>query len=928
MRKWFPLRSLEGFLLRHKFLMLTAGILTAGAIACLFFRHNRPVWFLLLESLLAAACFIYMGYRLLVGRKPKRQLDGHDHMRPSTIIRAASALLLFTIWMLRFSVAFHSIDCLTVSGVLEKLTDSLLHAFQTFSLDESYADRIGEGQALLKEIVGAEPWLASLNAETIFVAAYTWYAAVLNVLAPALGTALVADFLLEFFPGLHHWFAKSVFMRETYYFSELNDKSIALATSVLKNSSRKVNIIFTDAYVDDEEERSSERFADAKALGAICLKKDLLHIRFSRGKKKPIKLFLIDEEESSNLQTLDTLLKNTLSIAYKTEIYIFSSDRIYSHLEDEVSFILNQKGADARKSYPAVIPINGVRNMTFTLFMGCPLYEPLIDKAADADGKKTLTVTILGSGAIGTEFFLATYWCGQMLDCKLHVNVISKEKQNQSGNRPGDGDFEGRINYINPDILQTADPASPLLRHTCGDDRTEPYFTYNYIESDVFSGDFLSTLQKPFREGEADSLLDTDYFIVALGSDEENFAVADRIRQLVGAHHLWDAPDRKTVIGYVIYHSELCRTLNENSRHRHGKNAKHADVYMRAFGSLEEVYGVDNPFFGEMAKGVHAIGEAYDANRNEKKTDKERNTRFKDIYSHQSNLARRIHRKYKEYSAGFHRLSVFTAGDAKAYEAHQEEAKLAYAQHVALDQKAQGSPALQKMHELAWLEHRRWCAYLRTKGFRNPGEQCNEKFVSLKLHNCLVECGTSGIDAELDDYGFVIAESEFEHNEIRDLLDLVSHRKYDQTKKDAEQSGQTANKPDDYKRWDYPSYEFESDELLRVLDESGNFSKVEKGSLAEKIDVRMIYRKDGERYISVERFTHAAAEKAIEDKAVKEGQTPKALARMFADGLNEIHANVSTPFSAQAANVEMIPFAKADAYYRAILQYICDHPAG
>lgn len=194
---------------------------------------------------------------------------------------------------------------------------------------------------------------------------------------------------------------------------------------------------------------------------------------------------------------------------------------------------------------PAVIPVNGLCNMACRLFVDVPLYEPLLNN--DSSKEKTIIVTILGSGAIGTEFFLTTYWCGQMLDCKLHINAVSKEKQNEENDSKREGNFEGRINFINPEILKTNNPNSDLLIYSEDGERSEPYFSYKYRESDVLSDDFVTLMEEP-------ELLNTDYFIVALGSDEDNLEVANKLRQIVGVYHMYSAPKkrRSLVMLYII----------------------------------------------------------------------------------------------------------------------------------------------------------------------------------------------------------------------------------------------------------------------------------------------------------------------------------------------------------------------------------------
>ncbi|MBO4356082.1 MAG: hypothetical protein J5850_04435 [Clostridia bacterium] len=82
-----------------------------------------------------------------------------------------------------------------------------------------------------------------------------------------------------------------------------------------------------------------------------------------------------------------------------------------------------------------------------------------------------------------------------------------------------------------------------------------------------------------------------------------------------------------------------------------------------------------------------------------------------------------------------------------------------------LKKEEKGNPSI--AYKLAWLEHRRWCAYLRTEGFRY-----GEKNELLRKHWCLVES-----DRDI---------------RRRDLLDEISERRYAGTK--------------DFKENDYPEF--------------------------------------------------------------------------------------------------------------------------
>lgn len=773
----------------------------------------------------------------------KADRKGTRHRSFKSKLLGGTFYLIGAVWTLRLAVglfaAGHPLDGVPPLAPFEEILNSMVHTLQTFSLDEDYTTYITAGRNMMADLFGEG---------SLLIGIYGGYAAVLNVLVPIAGGAIVFELISEFSPMVRLFFSNFRFWTEKYYFSKLNDNSLALAKSILATRKRSVCIVFADVYTDEEDENGSERLAEAKRMGAICLKDDLLHIKIQ---DRSPKIFLIDGTENSNLQSLTALLESSDKKIKKSEIYVFATDKAFSRLDEEVAFIVNgaKNAAEARlagskKDIPTVIPVNGVRNMVTNLFMDVPLFEPIIGKAPDDSGKRTVTVTILGSGVIGTEFFLTTYWFGQMLDCKLHINVISKEqrrKEKQSGEKQneksayrGVGDFEGRINHINPDIFKTAAEDSDLLKYTADGALAEPYFTYEYMESDVTSDDFLSIMRKP-------NLLNTDYFIVALGSDEENFAVANRLRQIVGTHHLYDAPRSKTVIGYVIYNSELCRALNKDSKRKYSREKEEKDfydIYMHAFGCLEDVYSVKNIFFDGLVDAAGDVDELFELqNRDPRETSGDEAGRFRDIYNYQASLAKMFHRKYREFSAGFHKVSIFAADGEKDYKAIED----AYLEFVVCRKKS--PEEMEILHKLAWLEHRRWCAYMRTIGYRRPEpvkqedkaaskggerdgyelylsletpehERNDHKFVALKLHPCLVECSKKGVQAEFDAYGFVVEGTDLTKKIINDPLDQLSW--------DCKAFNSSRG---DFKIWDYPEKELskaEKEEYMKRRKQSAD----------------------------------------------------------------------------------------------------------
>ena len=758
--------------------------------------------------------------------------------------------VLLAVFLSRYAVAYYSsfagkvpVPCEDI-GKLEyggkELINSFLHALQTFSMDEDYTEYWLNGQAMIRYITDSN------RMAEIF---YNAYMGILNFSAPILGGAIVFEMLIKISPTVRLWFSNLNIWKEKYYFSELNENSLALARSILSDPSRRHStLVFTDAYADDEEEESTEWLLEAKSMGAICLKADFLHILFNKRNKKGLHVFLIDKEENNNTGTLAKMFdEKNIRIYQDSRIYVFSTDRKYSCIEDEVKNIVNlekskldelNKNLEKKINMPYVFPVNIVRNMADTLMQEVPLFEPLIGSE-----QKELTVTILGGGSIGTEMFLAAYRFGQILDVKLNINVISKEAEYSDDN--DNLGFNNKINFINPEILRSAHNKDELLIYNCDESDpkwSEPYMDYRYISANVLSDDFISRFESD------ESLLNTDYFIIALGNDEDNFMMADRIKCIIGKYHLVNAPERKTVIAYNIYNSQLSGKLNELKTRKYIDNGKKdCDIFMYAFGGKDEVYSCDNVFFEGIKYSAYLTGKAYAEHTvltpeqarqwNEEALKKKYGEMLKEIYNHMSNLARIMHLKYKIFSSGNYclkdgNMSVFHENyDPSNKDDYDRQRLEQYKKNVIdIDMSTMSENDKKEkcklLHKLAWLEHRRWCAFMRTCGFRYVSLQDMEKFyklssfehkvkdhkfIPLKLHPCLLECSQNGIFIKLDDNGRAAEgyNEGFDTDKIEDYkranlkefdkLDQLSY--YNRSLKD---DGEYCY---DFKKWDYPSEE-------------------------------------------------------------------------------------------------------------------------
>ncbi|MCD8180643.1 MAG: hypothetical protein LUF26_04085 [Firmicutes bacterium] len=658
-----------------------------------------------------------------------------------------SALLMLSVIFAWFAAALSENDYSVGAFVL-----SIVRALQTFSLDADYESLI----------LAAERISEALSQSSIVRSLIKGYTLGLCLAAPITGGAVLFEIIASIFPRLKLFAARLTPWREVVYFSELNEQSVAIAQSI-RNSGEKFNgfktvIVFTDAYTDKDDEKSSELLLSAKLIGAICVTDDILQIHINRLCKK--RIILIDKNEASNIKAL-TALKEKKQFLKNADVFVFANNDAYAEVAYKIGNELNRPEKEKRKSdkgndgaykqYPyRIYTVNGYRQLVRNLLSEVPLYEPLVNRVNlseyERENKKyELNITIFGTGDIGTEMFMSTYWYGQILNCQLNINVVSEESEDE---------FIGKINYINPDIFGTceivgADGEPPmyneLMRVYPDDDEitAEPYFKFRYCQTDVKDGDMNRKLtSKSFRD--EFRIVDSDYIMVALGSDEDNLSAASNIGRCMETIKTAEKENKRAVVAYVIYDDALCEALNAQGR-------KNGNVYIHAFGSMNEVYDINNVYMSVTKKSENEIFNSYQSAAADA-MQKLYESSYQ--YDYWSSIARALHIKYKVFSAGYINASVFDNTDKESRQKMLDEALARYKESI-IPYEASNDEQTRKDNErkvnaeiylkLSWLEHRRWNAFSRVNGFRKPAgfklyeKTGNHKDLDLKLHSCLVE---------------------------------------------------------------------------------------------------------------------------------------------------------------------------------------------
>lgn len=668
----------------------------------------------------------------------------------------------------------------------EIIAGSFAGTLKSFGADDNFLSGIENIKILLRDVFVASDSVIS---------GYSIIASIMAFCAPITGATILFELLSNFFPKIKFWALRYCAFKKKYYFSELNERSLALAKSINKSAKFiQPAIIFTDTYADKTQENTTELLAEAKRIGAVCLRDDITHLKKRGWNKK--KFFLIDDNEVKNLQTLTNL---TDKFNYKslkgTEVYLFCQDLIYADVEKQV-----RKKTEKEYGYGenkiTIIPVRCYRNLITNMLEKTPLYEPVVHlvNRDKTDERTKLNVTILGFGDIGKEMFLTTYWMGQMLNCELNINVISKESEEE---------FWGKIDYINPEIRRSTQEKDEILRvYKHKDEFSDPYCKVKYFSCDIQSKEFRKLLE---GEDGRNTLLSTHYFLVSLGSDQANLSVANTLKKYIGKHHI-EHKERadKTIINYVVYNADLSSTLNNNPFVC--SYSKKPDIYMQAVGGVEQNYTASNIFMTDYYEDATGAAKSYDNKQGREQRKAAYKKRLKSEYEYWSNLALRLHFKYKVFSVYPFEKSIFddeleykdnfVATCQKYIENFHKQSDNSKGRIKKKDEKQEENSVVNRKptideNRLQWLEHRRWNAFLRTMGYQYT--DCYEAYLEYshghkqmeaKLHPCLVECDKGGIHGEISDVGEVVSYiTEYVAQERREDI-KTNKQKYDKEKEE------------------------------------------------------------------------------------------------------------------------------------------------
>lgn len=353
---------------------------------------------------------------------------------------------------------------------------SVLNSLQMLFLNADFG--------VVKDAIGSGAVKSSL------AAAYTTYFSLLYVLAPFLTFGFILSFFKDFSAKLKYTFYPAA---DLYIFSEVNERSLALAEDITENGKGRKLVVFSDVYGDKEEE-TAELIAAAKRLGALCFKNDITEIRLKGAKKNhKRKFYFISEDEDKNLkQALELIEQNKASQKYNnynTQFFVFANSK-----ESEV-FLDSIDNGNMK-----VRRITEYRNTILNTLRSNSLFKHAVEKG----NQKVINLVIVGIGKYGKELLKTVCWLGQMPGYVVNIHAFDV--------------------YNAEEKLKIAAPE--FLEKNGKKEEGEPY--YNIVfhnDIDANSSRFCDELSK---------IKDVTTVYVALGNDELNIDTAVKVRTLLG----------------------------------------------------------------------------------------------------------------------------------------------------------------------------------------------------------------------------------------------------------------------------------------------------------------------------------------------------------------------------------------------------------
>lgn len=310
------------------------------------------------------------------------------------------------------------------------------------------------------------------------------------------------------------------YFRDAYVFSELNERSLALAESLFANAPRRM-LVFTDVF-EKNEETSYELLKRARRIGAIVFRDDIRVVRLKfHSPHRKLCFFTIGEDETENMEQAIRLIEKYRTLD-NTHLFAFSTSA-------DSELLLT----DIDKGRMKVRRVEEVRALINRI-----LYEDgekiFAGAQPAADGtEKQISALVIGLGQYGTHMLKSLSWFCQMDGYRINIHAFDRDPLAYD-----------KLYAQCPELLSDAYNGVYLPGEA-------------QYRIDVRSG--IDVWTRQFADAVA-QLTDATYVLVALGSDQENIRAAVYLRMLFERMHIH--PVIQTIVYSAVEKSALCGICN------------------------------------------------------------------------------------------------------------------------------------------------------------------------------------------------------------------------------------------------------------------------------------------------------------------------------------------------------------------------------
>ena len=426
-----------------------------------------------LSLVVGALCFL-CGFLYLFLRKNRTQ---SDYIKASAIELAAG-------WVLLLPYEYY--EEITANNpflhVVESCLTALIRALNVFS---------AEGYEMVR-FEGHEDFSSAFS--------------IVRVLVSIFLALFTCGWVISFFEGPAQYlklFFRS--RRETYIFTECNDKSVAIAKSIVREGKKNVNIIILEK---DEADLSQK--TDIESVNLIHIAMPLRKVLRSLSRKTPsIEVYLFGEKEEDNLSILeDVFTEKAIRDCASIRFFVELVKTPWSLYDD---YVLGKLGEGIKN-----IVVNFVRteeNFIYNMLAENSIFDNAVPEdgvPCEKNGRRQIHILIVGMNERNKDFLKAVLHLGQMPGYFLKITVLDNGEQmrelqsllpsvrfNSPYCKEGDAYYSlfyhENVNLESPDLEE-------MIESNCRD------FTFAYVNT----GDDLENVSSGIRIGNYRRRNDTD----------------------------------------------------------------------------------------------------------------------------------------------------------------------------------------------------------------------------------------------------------------------------------------------------------------------------------------------------------------------------------------------------------------------------------